>query len=469
MKITFALLILFLSITISAQIPFRLPSIISNHAVLQQSAEVRLWGRGPGSLNVRIVCSWDPGDTITAPIGGDCLWEAKVRTPKAGGSYNIEFLCNNKVTKIEDVLLGEVWLCSGQSNMELPTKVGISDDPDVLNNCSNNLIRFFEVVKDFDSYPKGDCGGEWKICDSAAVASFSAVAYFFGRKINTALNVPVGLIGSYWGGTNIGSWCSNEVVGNDPGLQNNNRDGVLYAPQANSIIYNAMIFPLAPYKLTGVIWYQGESNVWPTPESYGKSFMNMIKDWRKLFDTDLPFYYVQIAPFRGFYPGIYSAYLREQQETALLISKTGMITIGDLVENDVTNIHPRAKAGVGVRLANLALKEVYQIKDIQPYFPRFREVNFSKNIARVKVNSIGHLKCKGEEIRSFDVAGIDGKYYDASARIEKDGIITITSKEVQLPVAVRYCFTNDQTPNLFDINGLPLMPFRTDSLKLNSK
>lgn len=469
MKTIAAIFVLFLSLTISAKIPFKLPAIISNHAVLQQSAEVKLWGWGPGSLKVAIVCSWSPRDTVYSLIGGDCEWTANVRTPKEGGPYSIEFWCNNKVNKVEDILVGEVWLCSGQSNMELPTKVGISDDPNVLRSCYNPKIRFFEVEKNFDRYPKSDCKGDWKICDSTSVSSFSAVAYFFGRRINGMLNVPIGLIGSYWGGTNIGSWCSNEVVENDPGLQKNNRDGVTYAPQANSVIYNAMIFPLAPYKLAGVAWYQGESNVWPNPETYGKSFANMIYSWRQLFDNELPFYFVQIAPFRGFYPGIYSAYLREQQEVALVFPKTGMITIGDLVENDVTNIHPRAKAGVGNRLANLALKEVYQKNELNPYFPLFAEVTYSKNIARVKVNSIGQLKCKGEEIRSFEVAGSDRKFYDASAKIEKDGTITISSKEVQLPVAVRYCFTNDQTPNLFDVNGLPLMPFRTDSLKLNSK
>ena len=469
MKIIKIIFILGLSLNSFAQIPFRLPAIFSNHAVLQQSSEIKIWGWGPGSLKVAIVCSWSPLDTISALIGADCRWEANVNTPKAGGSYSIEFRCNNKVTKVEDILIGEVWLCSGQSNMELPTKVGILDDTDVLKNCYNNQIRFFEVVKDYDRYPKSECKGEWKICDSATLSSFSAVAYFFGRRLNRALNVPVGLIGSYWGGTHIGSWCSNEVVENDSALQNNNREGVPYAPQANSVIYNAMIFPLAPYKMAGVAWYQGESNVWPDPESYGRSFANMIYGWRQLFETELPFYFVQIAPFRGFYPGIYSAYLREQQEAALVVPKTGMITIGDLAEIDVTDIHPRAKAGVGMRLANLALKEVYQKNDIQPYFPRFAEVNFSKNIAKVKVNSMGQLKCKGEEIKSFAVAGNDRKFYDARAKIEKDGTITISSKEVQLPVAVRYCFTNDQIPNLFDANGLPLMPFRTDRWELSSK
>jgi sialate O-acetylesterase len=197
MKTIIIIFILGLSLNSFAQLPFRLPAIISNHAVLQQSSEVKLWGWGPGSLKVGIVCSWNPSDTIFADIGGDCTWEAKVKTPKAGDSFSIEFWCNNKVTTVEDILIGEVWLCSGQSNMELPTKVGILDDADVLKNCYNKQIRFFEVVKDFDKYPKNDCMGEWRICDSTSLSAFSAVAYFLGRQLNNALNVPVGLIGSY--------------------------------------------------------------------------------------------------------------------------------------------------------------------------------------------------------------------------------------------------------------------------------
>jgi sialate O-acetylesterase len=435
---------------------------------MQQSSDVKLWGWGPGSLKVGIVCSWNPEDTLFAPIGGDCTWKAIIKTPKAGGANSIEFWCNNVLTKVEDILMGEVWLCSGQSNMELQTQVGITDAPDVYKDCSGNEIRFFQVIKTFDKFPKSDCEGNWQICDSTTLSSFSAVAYFFGRKLHNTLNMPVGLIGSYWGGTNVGSWCSAETVANDPALVKNIRDGVTYAPQANSVLYNAMIVPLAPYKLAGVIWYQGESNVWPDPESYSKSFAGMISNWRDLFKTDLPFYYVQIAPFRGFYPGIYSAFLREQQELTLSVPKTGMVTIGDLVVNDVTDIHPRAKAGVGERLANLALREVYNMLEVQPYSPSFQKVSFSKNKASVRVNSIDELKCNSKEIISFAVAGSDKKFYDASAKIEKDGTITVSSKEVANPVAVRYCFTSDQIPNLFDVNGLPLRPFRTDNWELNS-
>jgi sialate O-acetylesterase len=469
MKILSTLLILSMFFGSFAQIPLRLPSIISNHAVMLQSSDVKLWGWGPGSLKVAIVCSWSRGDTLFAPIGGDCSWEVTIKTPKAGGSNNIEFWCNNKLTKVEDILMGEVWLCSGQSNMELETNVGITDAPDVYKDCYSNEIRFFEVKRAFDKFPKSECEGEWKICDSTNLSSFSAVAYCFGRKLNNSLNVPVGLIGSYWGGTNVGSWCSEETVARDPALVKNIREGVTYAPQSNSVLYNGMIVPLAPYKLAGVIWYQGESNVSPTPETYSTSFSNMIQNWRELFETNLPFYFVQIAPWTGYGPGINSACLREQQEATLKVPKTGMITIGDLVVNDVTDIHPRAKAGVGNRLANLALKEIYNKNEIQPYQPGFKEVSFSKNKATVRVNSIDKLKCNSKEIISFKIAGIDKKFYDATAKIEKDGTITVFSSEVTNPVAVRYCFTSNQLPNLFDVNDLPLRPFRTDNWELISK
>jgi sialate O-acetylesterase len=436
---------------------------------MQQNSDVKLWGWGPGSLKVAIVCSWSPKDTIFAPIDGTCTWQATIKTPAAPAPSSIEFWCNNKLTKVEDILLGEVWLCSGQSNMELPTRVGITDAPDVYKNCSNNGIRFFEVKKDFDKFPKSNCEGEWKICDSVSLSSFSAVAYFFGNRLNSAMNVPVGLIGSYWGGTNIGSWCSSDIIAKDPELQKNKRDAVTYAPQSNSGLYNGMIVPLAPYKLAGAIWYQGESNVWTDPETYSVSLANMIQNWRTLFESDLSFYIVQIAPWTGYKPGILSAFLREQQEIAGMQHKTGMVTIGDLVVKDVTDIHPRAKAGVGLRLANLALSEVYGKNEIMPYSPGFESVVFTKNTASVIVKSLQKLKCPDKEIKSFTIAGSDMKFFDATAKLSKDGSILVSSKEVPNPVAVRYCFTGDAIPNLFDVNGLPLRPFRTDQWGLGSK
>lgn len=220
-----------------------------------------------------------------------------------------------------------------------------------------------------------------------------------------------------------------------------------------------MIYPIVPYKLAGAIWYQGEANT-DNPEDYGKLFSSMIKGWRQVYQNDFPFYFVQIAPWSG-YGGISAALLREQQETTLSLPNTGMITVGDLVDN-IKDIHPRIKKEVGNRLVNLVLKEQYGVKDLQPYFPRFAGVTISKNKAFVSVKSLSRLSCKEKEIKSFQLAGADKKFYPATAVVDKKGNIVVSAKEVMEPVAVRYCFTNDEVPNLFDSNGLPLMPFRTD-------
>jgi sialate O-acetylesterase len=457
------LFLLCLPLFTNAQIPFRLPAIISSHAVLQQSSDVKLWGWGPGSWNVAVVCSWSPNDTVLAKIGADCSWTASIKTPGAGGPFTVKFICGKKETVLEDIMTGEVWLFSGQSNMEWKVRDGVTDAPDVYKNCSNDRIRFFEVEKDFDSYPKSDCKGSWKVCDSASIAGFSAVGYFFGKNIYASLGVPMGLIGSYWGGTNIGSWCSEQLISQDPALQRNNREGVFYAPQSNCVLYNAMIVPLLPYRLAGACWYQGESNVWTEPETYGNSLTGMINSWRKDFETDFPFYIVQIAPWSG-YSGDLAARLREQEElVARTVPGSGMVAVGDLVVNEVKDIHPKTKAAVGSRLANLALREVYRKGDLKPYFPVYQSVKFEKGKAIITVKSLEKLNCRGKEINGFAVAGDDKIFKKAVARIEKDGSIIVFSKEVQTPVSVRYCFDPDGIPNLFDSNGLPLLPFRTDS------
>ena len=185
----------------------------------------------------------------------------------------------------------------------------------------------------------------------------------------------------------------------------------------------------------------------------------MIYSWRKLFQKDFPFYYVQIAPFKC--EGLGWALLREQQESALVVPKTGMISVGDLVP-DITDIHPKKKAEVGIRLANLALKEQYGFTDLQPYFPKFASLKINKDKAIITVTSAGRLSSNGKEITSFQIAGEEKVFYPARAIVDKDGKIVVVSQKVSYPIAVRYCFSNDQTPNLFDVNGLPLLPFRTD-------
>lgn len=462
MRTFFVAFLLIIAVGASGQLPLRLPSILSDHAVLQQNAEVKVWGLGPGSMRVAIVCSWNKQDTVFASIGADCDWETTINTLKAGGTHSIEFICGKQKITIEDIIFGEVWLCSGQSNMEFNMNWGITDAGEALANCKNNTIRFFQVEQAYNKFPQTNCEGKWVVCDENTMPTFSSVGYFFGRRLNDQLKVPVGLIGSYWGGTCIQAWMQAEIFKQDSEFRKlgQNIDPYGWAPEGASVLYNAMIYPVTPYKIAGVIWYQGEANVVRGPETYSKLFTAMIGGWRSAFSSDFPFYFVQIAPWNG-YEGIDGAYLREQQELTLQVPHTGMVSVSDLVD-DVSNIHPWKKRAVGERLSNLALKELYGWNDLQPYSPHFKHLAIEGEKAFISVASTGKLKSNGQEIINFQLAGADQQFYPANATIKKDGQIQLVSSKVKNPVAVRYCFTNDATSNLFDVNNLPLLPFKTD-------
>ena len=455
---------LFLALNATAQWAFRLPAIISNHAVFQQSTDVKLWGWAQSGSTVKISCSWDPTDTVKAEPRKDWTWDAIVKTPKAGGPYTITFISNTQKVVISDILIGEVWLCSGQSNMEYAFnwEQGVLDAGDAVAKSANNQLRYFQLSHTYSIFPKENSDGEWKVSSPETTPSMSVAGYFFGKTINEKLKVPVGLIASYWGGTCVQSWTPKEVFEQNGEMKRLGIDTkpVNWAPVEPSVIYNSMLYPLVNYKIAGAIWYQGEANT-GEPQNYGKLFEGLITGWRKAFKNDFPFYFVQIAPWNGYW-GISAALLREQQEATLKLPKTGMVVVGDLVD-DITNIHPKIKKEVGNRLVNLALKEQYGIKDLQPYFPHFAAFSVKKGKVNITVASIGKLCCKGKVINSFQLAGDDKVFYPATAVIEKNGSVTLASKKVNNPVAVRYCFTNDGMPNLFDVNGLPLVPFRTDT------
>ena len=463
MRFLIPLLLFISTFGANAQLPLRLPSILSDHAVLQQNAEVKVWGWGPGSSKVAVVCSWNKSDTVFAHIGPDCDWEAKLQTPAAGSTHSIQFICEKQKIIIEDIVLGEVWLCSGQSNMEFNMKWGVTDAGDALKTCRNNQIRFFKVAQSYDKFPQTRCEGKWELCDENSMQQFSAVGYFFGRRVNDRLNVPVGLIGAYWGGTCIQSWIPSEVFDQKPELKkfNENIEPWTGAPKGAKLLYNSMIYPVTPFRIAGALWYQGEANVSNESGVYSKLLEAMIGGWRAAFQNNFPFCYVQIAPWNG-YDGIKSAFLREQQEMVLKVPGTGMITVSDLVD-DVANIHPRQKRAVGERLANLVLKEQYKINEIRPYSPRFEHFEPTGNKVYIWFTTIGKLTSNNHKIRDFQLAGADKKFYQASATILSDGSIELTSESVVKPIAVRYCFTNEAIPNLFDSNGLPMLPFRTDN------
>ena len=302
MRKFFVLPFLFIVLLTSAQPALRLPAIYSDHAVLQQNSDVKIWGWAPCTWPVKISCSWNPADTVFVMPGNDCSWTASIKTPQASNTpYSITFISNKQKLTINDILIGEVWLCSGQSNMEYNFSNRPIDVGDAVAQSANNEIRFFQISHLYNDFPQTNCDGEWKICSPETVKNMSVVGYYVGKRINEATKSPVGLIASYWGGTCVQVWMPKEVFNENEALNKaaNNLSPVNWAPIAPSVLYNAMIFPFVPYRIAGTIWYQGEGNT-EKPQDYGKLFTAMIKSWREVFANDFPFYFVQIAPWSGY-------------------------------------------------------------------------------------------------------------------------------------------------------------------------
>jgi len=454
-KTALSLFFIFSLILLQLQAAVRVPSIIGSHMVLQQNSEVKLWGWCNPGEKITIKTTWD---TVSYRLIGEgtAKWSRKIKTPSAGGPYKI-FI---NETILEDVMIGEVWLCSGQSNMErslLPKQFG--EEAPVAN---NNKIRLFYVSKSTSEYPQENCEGSWKVCTPEEIKHFSAVGYFFGKNIQKALNVPVGLINSNWGGTAAEVWISKPLIENDPQLKANAQK---LAPSSSWPVipgysYNAMIYPLTNFQLSGVIWYQGENNVW-TCSTYQQLLTTLIGSWRQAWGKEFPFYYVQIAPYSRYGKNINCALLREAQTKCLSISKTGMVVISDLVD-DISNVHPTDKSNVGLRLANLALSDHYGKNGLIYQFPMYQSMKIEKNKIRIGfINADNGLISKGHPITGFYIAGEDRKFLPATTKIEGNTII-VSNKTIKNPVAVRFGFTNTAMPNLFSKEGLPANLFRTD-------
>lgn len=440
----------------------RLPPIMSSNMVLQRNKGATLWGWADPSERFVIISSWKTAvDTVTAFNSGK--WKAKISTPEAGGPYTITIKGRRNTIVLENILIGEVWVCSGQSNMEMSNTQQIKDE---LPNAKNNNIRFFTVAKKTADYPQDHAEGEWVTCNEETLSRFSAVGYFFGKKLSKELNnVPIGLIQSAWSGTPVELWEPNEVIESDPVMKEaatKIRD-VTYRPNKPALIYNAMIYPIANYTIAGTIWYQGEGNT-VRAHAYEKMFTGMIGAWRKQFGSDFPFYYVQIAPYT--YESSYeAALLMEQQTRSLSYPKTGMVVITDLVDN-VKDQHPKNKLDVGLRLANLALAETYGQKIPLPVYknPRYKNMEISKGKINLYFDNApnGFVVKGGEKPTEFFIAGSDQNFLPADVTLEK-GKIVVSNKQVPNPVAVRFSFSNTAMSNVFNKEGLPIIPFRTDN------
>ncbi|TKK64284.1 sialate O-acetylesterase [Ilyomonas limi] len=455
-----------LCIAASSLANIRLPNVINNNMVLQQQSSVTLWGWAEPGEKVIITTSWDNKmDSVTTTR--DAKWQVPITTPKAGGPYTITLKGNNSIT-LDNVLIGEVWVCSGQSNMEMSGSWGLQDIKNELPTAYNTNIRFFHIPKTTAEFPQDNCAGEWEICDSNTLKTFSAAGYFFGKQLNQKLNVPIGLIESAWGGTPAEVWTPDSIVTSNDTLQAaasklQPSNGWPYKP---GYTYNAMIYPITPYNIAGAIWYQGESNT-GTANTYTQLFTDMITSWCKAWNKDLPFYYVQIAPFKYGTPYI-GALLQEAQQQAMQLDNTGMVVITDLVA-DTNDIHPTNKHDVGIRLANWALAETYNQQGIAYRSPMYKNMAVDKDKAIITFdNVLNGLAIKGGSAKELYISGSDHIFFPANATV-KNGQLVVWSKFVKQPVAVRYGFGNTAEGNIFSTEGLPVAPFRTDDWAVNTQ
>lgn len=473
-------IIFFLAIVIpgqSALSQLQLPAVIADSMVLQRNAEATIWGWDDPGAEVKVRAGWTL-DEFVSIADEDGEWSVSIPTTIAGGPYNI-YISGSSDIIVKNILLGDVWICSGQSNMEYKINwMGGWSNPwferDSIDIERNKypLIRLFQLKKNASDTPLDDCQGQWMPVNTQTVAEFSAVAFFFGRELNRKIGVPVGLVLTSWGGTPAEAWTSAREL-------ESNKDLSFYAQRDYSEVeehrkpahlFNAMIKPLLKMSISGAIWYQGEANRHDALH-YRKLFPAMIKDWRKHFNQgDFPFYYVQIAPYKYDRPMV-GALVREAQLMALEVPGTAMVVTSDIGNPD--DIHPVRKQEVGRRLARNALALHYGVKGLTYSGPVFEKMEVEEDDGIKKARLFFSHTARGLEytegkLRCFEIAGDDRIFYEANASIEGDNVM-VWSDMVEEPVAVRFGFSNAAEPNLFNSEGMPASPFRTDDWEVNTE
>ncbi len=461
---------LFALLAISAQAEIKLPAFFSDGMVLQQQTECRIWGTAEKNVNVSVTTSWD-NQTYQAKAANDGAFEVSVHTPEAGGPFTITLSENNRHHTLLTLqtYVGEVWLCSGQSNMEMQMK-GYKAQPvegatEVLLDCADPMLHFFSVKRLASLTPQDDVEGTWSEATTASVREFSATAYFFGRALRRQLGVPVGLICTAFGGSACEAWMKADWLKAFPKVQQTiTEDDVKKLQQrCPTALFNGQLAPLIGYGIRGAIWYQGEDNV-PRYDYYAPLLSRMIQGWRTEWQQgDFPFYYCQIAPFDYSVTdwAIYnSALLREQQAMVeQSVSNCRMAVLLDVGLKDV--IHPRKKRIAGERLALLALNNTYGVKGL-PEFAAYSSVEFRNDTAVVAFDRSKEWVYfeNGSYSDNFEIAGADKVFHPAKAWVNRNRVY-VTSSSVKQPVAVRYAFHDWVVGDLMH-DGLPVSSFRTD-------
>jgi sialate O-acetylesterase len=462
-------------------------ALCNDGMVLQQKSKVKIWGTAERGEKVSVSFR---DHTASAAADEHGKWVVALESGAAGGPFPMTIKGNNTL-QYNDVYVGEVWVCSGQSNMQWAVSQCSKEEiEEVQKTGPNPRLRLFYVPRVPETQPVDDVKASWTTAEPKTVIPFSATAYFFGRDLQKALNVPVGLIHTSWGGTRAEAWTSRAVLDHHPVYKGEPRPGDKLHPNIASVLYNGMIHPLLNYRIKGAIWYQGESNAGKA-YAYRELFPMMIQNWRKDWGQgDFPFYFVQLAPWlqAAKEPGESTwAELREAQTMTLKLPHTGMAVITDL--GSEYDIHPTPKRPVGERLSLAARAQTYGEKVVYSG-PMYKGVKFDGAKAIVSFDHVGHgLVAKemeptdirtnkktgqsgaawrvkegskeGAELIGFAVCGSDRKFHNAKAEIKGEQVV-VTCEAVSQPVAVRYGWADHPICNLFNREGLPASPFRTD-------
>lgn len=496
--LSFALVLFLASASTSARCEVTLPKMLSSHMVLQRNRPIHLWG-------------WaDPGEAVKATLNGatastqaDGLghWSLYLPPEQAGGPYQITIAGTNSIV-LDDVLIGDVWFASGQSNMQLPLmgfpgSAVVTNGEEEIRNATHPDIRLLHIPDKASPYPQQDQPSSWTLCTPETAASFSAAAYFFGREIAGKEHVPIGLIESDWGGSPAEAWISMDSLGADASLmpvfaewahlsddyiddariiaKEKREDAAARAANrpvqehpwhpdldswAPTWLYNGMIAPAINYPIKGVIWYQGETNTAVERAAmYQRIFPALIQDWRKQWqEGNFPFLYVQISSYTSV-PAEDWAVVREAQRRTLSVANTAMAVTIDI--GNPSNVHPADKQDVGHRLALAARALVYG-EQVEYSGPNFRQTSVNGSSIRVWFDHIGkELVAKGGSLTGFEIAGEDGKFVPATAQIDGKTVL-VSSSQVPDPKYVRYGWANYPAVNLFNEAGLPASPFTSE-------
>jgi sialate O-acetylesterase len=478
----------------------RLPAVIGNNMVLQRDSELPIWGWADPGEKVTVAFE---GKTAETTAAADGTWKVKLPAFPAGGPYKMT-VTGKKGIELKNILVGEVWVGSGQSNMEWPVAIS-KDAATEIPAAKHSSIRLFHVPKKTAGAPEADVQAQWVECSPESIPGFSATLYYFGREIHLSLSVPVGLINASWGGSRIEPWTPvvgfasipevkevltavqdawGEYATRIEAFQKSQKEWLATAraavaegkmptrgptvPQhpldaylAPTSMYNAMVAPVAPFAIRGAIWYQGESNR-GEGMVYHHKMRALISGWRQIWGRgDFPFLFVQLAPFRYGGSEVALPEIWEAQTATLSVPNTGMAVTTDITT--INDIHPPNKKDVGKRLSRWALANTYGKKEIVVSGPLYAGMETSGGSVRVKFKyAEGGLKTPdGKPVTWFSIAGSDKKFVPATATIEGETIV-VSSPDVKQPVAVRFGWHQLAEPNLFNSSGLPASPFRTD-------